>query len=441
MKTTIRSRVAGSLLAVLALAGCDILDVENPNNLVEESIRNQAAASAVVNGSEALVYSAISNVWQVYLLPTDDLVFIGSRDGWLELELGNLSNPNNEFIDAAFPAVAEARWMADEAVEIIDEHIAEGNDIGDADLLRARANLYAGLIYMIIGETMEDFAFSDKTESGPPVGPTNMQGVFDDAVGYLNTAVTAAQAADNEAVELQALMIRARAQHSRAVWGKIKPSISGNPLVNDAGASADAMAALALLASNSALTPTYSAVYDGATIGNSMASWINDRKENNIDSTLVVIAGNAAPDGIQVVLMDPIDDVEDPVVDSRVRAFRSDGLLYPNLDLATAAMMNLILAEAALEAEDSDDFAMYINATRGGLTDFSGQIAEQDMLIHARRVNLLLMGTRLHDMYRFGITDSHWLGTSVAITAPGTLFPISIMEIRANCYLNGTCSG
>jgi hypothetical protein len=441
MKTTIRSRVAGSLLAVLALAGCDILDVENPNNLVEESIRNQAAASAVVNGSEALVYSAISNVWQVYLLPTDDLVFIGSRDGWLELELGNLSNPNNEFIDAAFPAVAEARWMADEAVEIIDEHIAEGNEIGDADLLRARANLYAGLIYMIIGETMEDFAFSDKTESGPPVGPTNMQGVFDDAVGYLNTAVTAAQAADNEAVELQALMIRARAQHSRAVWGKIKPSISGNPLVNDAGASADAMAALALLASNSALTPTYSAVYDGATIGNSMASWINDRKENNIDSTLVVIAGNAAPDGIQVVLMDPIDDVEDPVVDSRVRAFRSDGLLYPNLDLATAAMMNLILAEAALEAEDSDDFAMYINATRGGLTDFSGQIAEQDMLIHARRVNLLLMGTRLHDMYRFGITDSHWLGTSVAITAPGTLFPISIMEIRANCYLNGTCSG
>lgn len=441
MKTTIRSRVAGSLLAVLALAGCDILDVENPNNLVEESIRNQAAAAAVVNGAQALVYSAISNVWQVYLLPTDDLYFIGSRDGWLELELGHLGNANNEFIDAAFPAVAEARWMADEAVEIIDEHIAEGNDIGDADLLRARANLYAGLIYMIIGETMEDFAFSDKTESEPPVGPSNMQSVFDAAVGYLNTAVSAAQAADDEAVELRALMIRARAQHSRAVWGKIKPTISGDPLVNDQGASNDAQDALDLLASNAELTPTFSAVYDGATIGNSMASWINDRKENNIDPTLVTIAGNVAPDSIQVVLQDPIDGVEDPMVDSRVRAFRSDGSLYPNLDLASAAMMNLILAEAALASGDSPGFASYINATRGSLTPFSGQIAEQDMLIHARRVNLLLMGTRLHDMYRFGIQDSHWLPNSLAVTNPGTLFPISIVEVRANCYLNGTCSG
>lgn len=440
MKTTIRSRVAGSLLAVLAFGGCDILDVQNPNNLVEESIRNQAAAAAVVNGAQALVYSAISNVWQVYLLPSDDLYFIGSRDGWLELELGNIGNESNEFIDAAFPAVAEARWMADEAVEIIDEHIAEGNPIGNADELRARANLYAGMIYMIIGETMEDFAFSDKTESAPPLGPSNMQSVFDDAIAYLDVAVSAAQAAGNEAIELRALMVRARTKHSRAIWGKIKPSIASDPLVNDASANADATAALALLASNAELSPTFSLGYSGATIGNSMASWINDRKENNVDPSLATIAGNVAPDSIEIVLQDPIDSVDDPVLDARVRAFRSDGSLYPNLDLASAAMMNLILAESELAAGDTPGFTGYINATRGGsLTAYSGQIPAEDMLLHARRVNLFLMGTRLHDMYRFGIEDVNWLSTSLAVQSPGTLFPIAIVEVRSNCYLNGTC--
>lgn len=440
MNKTIRNRVAGVLVAAVAFGGCDILDVQNPNNLVEESIRNQAAASAVVNGAQALVWSAISNVWQVYLLPSDDLYFIGSRDGWLELEEGNIGNSANEFIDAAFPAVSEARWMADEAVEIIDEHIAEGNSIGNADLLRARANLYAGIIYMIIGETMEDYAFSDKTESAPPVGPTNMVGVFDDAIAYLNTAVTAAQAAGDTEVQYQALTVRARARFSRAVWNKIKPAIAADPLVNDANASADASAALALLAANGGLNPTFSLEYSSATIGNSMGGWINDRKENNIDPSLAVIAGNVAPDSIDIVLQDPIDSVDDPTVTERVFALRADGALYPSLDLTSADMMHLILAEAALAAGNSVDFASHINMTRGGsLTDFAGQIPEMDMLLHARRVNTLFMGTRLHDMYRFGIEDDNWLATALTTTAPGTLFPIAIVEERANCYLNGTC--
>ena len=52
------------LAATVALTGCDLQDVSNPNNLVEASIRNEAAASAVVNGSLALVSSSISQSWQ-----------------------------------------------------------------------------------------------------------------------------------------------------------------------------------------------------------------------------------------------------------------------------------------------------------------------------------------------------------------------------------------
>ena len=52
------------------------------------------------------------------------------------------------------------------------------------------------------------------------------------------------------------------------------------------------------------------------------------------------------------------------------------------------------------------------------------------------------MGLRLQDMYRWGLTMPEWDAQSAAITAPGTMLPITIIEIRANCYLNGLgCDG
>ena len=61
-----KNRIKASVLTVvtaLTLSGCgDLLDVNNPNNLVEESISQAAAASAVVNGSLSLVSSAISQI-------------------------------------------------------------------------------------------------------------------------------------------------------------------------------------------------------------------------------------------------------------------------------------------------------------------------------------------------------------------------------------------
>jgi starch-binding outer membrane protein, SusD/RagB family len=70
-----------------------------------------------------------------------------------------------------------------------------------------------------------------------------------------------------------------------------------------------------------------------------------------------------------------------------------------------------------------------------GLTPYTGQIPAMDMLRHTRRVNLFLMGLRLNDMYRFGIRDPHWRPNSDAFARPGTLLPITIIEIRANPHL------
>jgi uncharacterized protein (DUF2237 family) len=64
------------------------------------------------------------------------------------------------------------------------------------------------------------------------------------------------------------------------------------------------------------------------------------------------------------------------------------------------------------------------------------------MLQHTRRVNTLFMGLRLQDMYRWGLTDAKWQSGSGAVSTPGVMLPITIIEVRANCYLNGQgCDG
>lgn len=427
------------------LASCDLLDVSNPNDLVEDDIRQEAAANAVVNGALTLVASSVSQSWQPYLVASDEMYWIGSRDAWLSLDEGAVGDPYNEFIDGPFPAMGQARWMADEAIEILTEH--HGNNPSDAiktDL--ARANLYAGIIYMVIGEIQEDFAFSDKRESGAPVGPGNMDQVLDGAVSRLTAAVDGFRSVNEAGMATQAMAVRARALQSAAIWQAINPSPSGAGLVGSAAAGTDAAAVIAAAGGNSA-DWTFDLGYSSTSSPNSMAAWVNDRKENQIDLSIVTV--NAANDINGIALKDPIDEVDDPVVVKWLNQWKggsylSKGGIYPPMTIASTRLMHLILAENALAGGDSDTFRTHVNHIRAmnDLTPFSGQISDMDMLKHTRRVNVLLQGLRLADMYRFGITDPKWKTTNPTIANPGEMLPISIIEIRANCHLNGLgCGG
>jgi hypothetical protein len=431
MKNRIKA-LASVMLVAVSVSACDLLDVNNPNNLVEESIRNTAAAQAVVNGAQALVAEAISYSWQPYLVASDEIYWIGSRDAWLSLDQGFISDPANEFTDAAFPPLAQARWMADEAVEIITEH---GPGF-ETEL--ARANLYAGIIHMIIGEVQEDFAFSDKTEDGPAVGPANMFQVLDDGIIHLDAAV----ANSSGDLRMQALAVRARAKFSRALWDKIKPSPNtGDPLAQSSSAAADALEVISL-AGGVAADWDFDFHYSASASYNDIAAWINDRKENQIDQSLVNV--DASNDITGVALMDPIDGIPDTGLTKRLEKWKggpvnTKGGVYPPLTIASTRMMHLILAEDALAKGDDGGFATHINHVRAmdGETPYNGQIDGVEMLQHERRTNLTLMGVRLTDMYRFGITDPAWEPVSDAIQAPGTLLPITLVEVRSNCHLNG----
>ena len=444
MKNRIKASVLTGVTA-LTLSGCgDLLDVNNPNNLVEESISQAAAASAVVNGSLSLVSSAISQIWQPYLVTSDEVYWIGSRDAWLALDQGFIGNPENEFSDGAFPSVGRGRWMADQAIKILQGH-ASGDPSFNYDL--ARANLFAGIMYTVIGEVMEDFAFSDKTESGAPVGPGNMSSVLNSGISYLDAAISSYESLGNADRAVAAKAMRARAHQSRAIWDVINPTASGTfTTVNASAAAADAQAVITAAGGNSA-DVEYDLVYSSGSQTNSMGGWINARKENQYSTQLVTLDANNNRTG--VAMMDPIDNIVDPAVTKRMKSWgcgAADGNCgpYSPLTISSTRLMHLILAENALAGGDGATFTTHINHIRAmdGLTAFSGQISNNDMLQHTRRANTMIMGLRIADMYRFGLTDPKWEAQSDAISTPGEMLPITIIEIRANCHLNGQgCGG
>jgi len=451
---------AAVLLGAFALSGCDILDVKNPNNLLEESIREEVSANSVVNGAEALVASAVSDSWQPYLVASDEFYWIGSRDGWGQLDKGFVTNPTNEFIDGHFPGLGEARWMSDEAIELLTEHL--GNNPGSTSFQTdlARANLYSGIIYMVIGEIQEDFAFSDRREAGPPVGPANMSSVLDGAITRFDAAVDGFTALGEPALVRDVRALRARAHQSRAIWDVINPTADGSfNLVSSAAAGADAAAVLAVVGNG--VEWRYNLTYPSGAPSNSMAGWVNDRKENQIDQSLVTVDEDFAVTG--VALLDPIDLIADPALTRNIQQWKGAsgglgavtdaGTVRPDLTLASTQLMHLILAENALAASDVPEFETQINHIRGmssGLSDFTsgGTVGDEEMLQHTRRVNTFIQGLRLADMYRWGIAPSTatgsvstavWEPASEAASAPGTMLSLAIIEIRANCYLNGTC--
>ncbi|MGH3927509.1 MAG: hypothetical protein ACRDTT_32380, partial [Pseudonocardiaceae bacterium] len=361
----------------VALPACDILDVNNPNNLTEESIDAATAAAALVNGAVAANWRGISTVWLGYLVATDEIVWIGSRDAWGQLDQGFVANPANEFTDAAFPLITQARWLADRAVTTVDGHVANTPTTA-LKTEQARAYLMAGLIYTVIGEVQEDFVFGDKQEADPAIGPAKMSTVLDQAIQTLDKAVTIATEVNNAELLNRALAIRARAKHSRAIWDKVKPNVNtAQPLVSSAGASADANTVLSRVPA----TWRYQMAFSSATLSNYMASEINSRGEQQFDTTSIIQVNRAAPKTILgVKLQDPIAAAPDPRILAFLQEWKAStnigvaGPIYSPLTLTSATHMRLILAEDELSKGNTAGFTTHINAVRtlNGLPPYSG---------------------------------------------------------------------
>lgn len=418
-----------ALVASLGLSGCsDILEVDNPNNLLEDDLGSPASARALAAGAGATVARSVGAMLGPYSTVTDEVSWRGSRDAWFQLDIGNLADPGNEFTDDAFRFVGEGRWMADEAVrrlEIFDAagELKDTRGVPDRTPM-IRAYLFAAISYLTIADMFDDFALSDRRDPAPPEGEANMMQFYDQAIDYLTKGMAIAEDIGNTALEDDLQAIRARAEYSKALWDLVNPigQVVANGLVNDAEANADATAVLARVAPEFQVLLSLDSD-DLALAGEaSLAYNINQRGELRIAPTYSA-------------LKDPLTDT----ADVRVRATIADlteAYIYQDIVVASAREMLLILAEAALATNDLGTFTTRINALRGldGLTPWAGQIPALDMLKHERRANLFLQGRRLADLYRWGENSPEWQTAppSTAVSQRGTFFPITCIEIRAH---------
>ena len=419
--TTARTSSRWALLAVL-LAGCSsILDVKNPNSIAESSLANPASADAQSNGVIASVSRALSGLSNVYAVTTDELDWIGSRDAYRDLDTGGIGNYINEYTDGAFPLVGEARYLGDAVIKRLEDFDKAGLLKNRASL--ARAYLYTAVIYATIADVFDDFAFSNKTVPAKPVGRANMSKLYDTAVGDLDKALPIAVSLNNTALQYQIMSYRARVKHAKGVWGKITPKgqTTADPLVNDAGAVADATAALALASGDAKFTLLNNLE---ATAGINIWYEVNGRNENALGK-------------VYKVLVDPLTGAKDVTTQATLAGFTAFGTLSGTFTLTSHRELRLILAEAALAAGNTAEFTNQINAVRAfdAKPAYSGQIPALDMLKFERQAQLLFYRRRLSDMYRFGQKAAEWATNpnfESSFNVPGLLFPIPNVERLAN---------
>jgi len=441
MKSTVIERVVvpgvAATVGALLLIGCEnLLEVDNPNRILDDDLRDPAAAPALANGALSRLSEAYGFIQRAQAPVSDEFTWIGSWDATRELYQGFPGNPQNEDIDIAFNNAGSARWMVDEAITRIGG-FHEAGTLGDVRTL-IRTLVYGGAMHTLIGDAFEEFAYSDRTESGPPIASEQMGQVYDRAVGYLDRAVALSREHGQPEWERTALALRARTQFGRAVKEKLTPAgaIPTDPLVNSAAAVADARA---FLATGASPDWQFNLNFSGQTITNPFGFWANNRLEVRVADMYVV------PDAegrrvASIRMHDPIDDIPDPALAHNVIPF-AEGGLYSSMTLASWREMHLILAEAELAAGNEAQAWEHINAVRAvhDLTPFTGQIPTLDMLQHSRRVNLFLQARRLADQYRFGVRSPEWLDGSHAVQRPGTFFPIAETERLSNCHIAGGC--
>src|SRR2546426_4616329 len=229
--------IAAAWLLGIVTACSSLLDVKNPNNVNAEDLNNPKAAPAIANGALATVAYGWGAILLEYSTASDEMTWIGSRDGFRELDVGNMTNPTNEFTDAAFPFVGRARWMSDFAIKQLSAFDSAGTLKNRDDL--ARAYLYAAIAYTMIGDMFNNFPIgSDQRTAAPPLGRANMDSTYKVAIAYATKGLAVAAATGNTSYQTALTAIRARAAFAKAVWARLHPTgpsipIGGAPALPD----------------------------------------------------------------------------------------------------------------------------------------------------------------------------------------------------------------
>jgi starch-binding outer membrane protein, SusD/RagB family len=435
--TTMRRMVPLGVFA-LCFSGCtNLLNVDNPNNVSSGALDVPEAASAIVAGAINTGANAISSMLNAYTITSDETYQVGSRDDYRLLDTGLLDNNTNEYVQEGYLRGVRARWMAEQAIQKVGKFKADGR-LPDGQLL-VQAYLMGAVMYDAFGNMYDDTPISDRISAGPNLGEDKMVQVYDSALKWLDLAVPLATGTNRANV----LGMRARVKFDRAVWVKLNPpgTTPANPLVNDAGASADAAAAIGAMSGDYFFDLLNDALNTGDGASGGVGFEMNSRLEHTPTQELARIdPNNNKPLG--VIGKDPVTGLVDATALKIMSRFMyAEDINHPPLTQTSKREMYLILAEAALATSNNAGFDTNINLLRAmdGKAPYTGTGPTRlELLIWERRVNLIFQGRRLLDMYRFGIKDPRWISSSIAVRKPGCLLPIPLIERESNVKITST---
>jgi hypothetical protein len=411
-----------SLLVVIFLlfaTSCNLLEVENPNSLTVDDVTSPSSALSLKNGQLSALMTGVAWTYAATSTISDEIYWTGSYESYKIFDEGRISFDANEILIGGYPEISQARYMSDFTIDQLEGFDSNG-ELSDLSIL-TKAHIYSALTRITIADAYDDFVFSSGTESAPAIGEAQMSTLYDQAISSLSTALSLAQQLNNVELQAQAVGLRARAKHAKAVWQKLNPkgSIPSNPLISQSGATADALAAIELMSQD------YKAIFDynSPKFTNYLASQVNSRGE--------------------LTITEPFDDIITGEVDPRAKAIYDDfyntslyGENYSPLTWLSIREMHLIVAEEAVGSSNSIAVD-HINTVRA-LDNLPPITDEQDLvevIEHERRANLFLQGRRLADLYRFGTNADKWLQSEEAIQTPGTFLPIPRTERQANTNL------
>lgn len=417
-----RKMVRGSamvlaLLACLAPAACDLLDVDNPQAISPEDLNDPEAASEVANGAAATFADAYAYAVAMSELAADAVIWTSSQTGLERLDQGIwlASNPD---IDQSYNLLSVARWTADNAAGELQGVLSSPG----SSVEMARVRLFSGFSLLLLGDHFGSFTI----DGGQPMEDTE---AYRRAVDRLTEAHEVAEAAGSTELAVAALGGRARAHHSLAV---ATGSSEEYALAFD-----DAQEALAL-------DPAFGFTLAFEQPARPNLWWFRMQSERDV--------GVGAPFRGRT---DPVSGQPDPRVPvSDFQGMSANGqdsvFLQQKYPTATSAVelvgweeMQLIVAEVEWRNDELPAAVGAINEVRtaSGLPEFDSDDATEvrDQLIYERSAEFFLEGRRWPDGRRFSdefdgvgiLPDSRW-SSEAQLEDVTRKWPIPATESQSN---------
>ena len=427
-------RYAWAAAMLLAAIGCkDILTVQNPQAFTNEAANSPTLLPAVAAGAEGGMQVAISNLATMSGMLSDELWHTGTWSDWLDVSKG-LIRKNWPFDGAfTFPEnqMLQARGAAESASKRFENVMKDTAHVSPLFITSEMARAWTDV------ELAMAVCQIPSTAGAAPVSDTAIFKQAADTFAYLIPLIKAAHYAKD--ADRQARLDQAYAGLARSdlMLGKYDEALANAQLV-PAGFRYDA-----IYSNNSDFQ------------NNQMANQGN-ANYNRSFSIRASLWGNLI-DTVNFAMLDPYSGKPDPRVqlghdnnNSLGYALGSDGVTpffsigkYPSLSspiaITKSEEMNLIVAEVKWRKGDNAGAVAAMNINREepnvALPDLTvpttGDVSTQvrDMILQERFAVLFAEGSRLQDLYRFGLIGAR-LGTGRA-----TKLPLSRTEQLTNPHI------